>query len=73
MCICATGKSGQLCSDEKESRFSSLSSHSSNQDELEKGGSIISKHLLTHGVIEVDVVACIAFFLLFLLLRYRSG
>jgi len=72
-CICATGKSGQSCSDgNDDSVVSTLISHSSKRDEYEMGGSIISTHLLTRGVIEVDVVACIAFFLLFLLLRHRS-
>jgi hypothetical protein len=73
MCICATGRSGQSCSDGNERRVSTLLSPSSNQDEHKMGGSIISTHFLTRGVIEVDVVACISFFLLFLLLRYRSG
>jgi hypothetical protein len=74
MCICATGRSGQSCSDGNEDRFvSTVSGPSSNQDEHKKGGSIFSTHLLTRGVIEVDIVACIAFFLLFLLLRHRSG
>jgi len=74
MCICAAGRSGQSCSDRNEnSVVSTQTSPSSNQDEHEKGGSIIFTHLLTRGVIEVDVVACIAFFSLFLLLRHRSG
>lgn len=74
MCICATGRSGQSCSDGNEDRVvSTVSGPSSNQDEHEKGGSNISTHLLTRGVIKVDIVACIAFFLLFLLLRHRSG
>jgi hypothetical protein len=74
MCICATGHTGQSCSDGNEDRVvSSLSRPSSNQDEHNTAGSNISTHLLTRGVFEVNVVACIAFFSLFLLLRHRSG
>jgi hypothetical protein len=74
MCICATGKIGKSCSDGNEDRVvSTLSSPSHNQNEQNTAGSNISTHLLTRGVFEVDVVACIAFFSLFLLLRHRSG
>jgi hypothetical protein len=45
MCICATGRSGQSCSDGNEDRVvSTLLSPSFNQDEHKKGGSIISTH-----------------------------
>lgn len=76
-CVCAAGKSGASCSDGNDasgvSISASLSSSFRSTNDKDTSGSIDSIPLLTRGVIQVDLVACIAFFLLFLLLRHRSG
>jgi hypothetical protein len=75
-CVCAPGKSGKSCSDENDV---DIRGHGQKQRRsMQRGdgdGSTapVSSSLFSRGIVEVDIVACIAFLLLFFLLRHRGG
>jgi hypothetical protein len=75
-CICAPGKSGKACSDvnEADNRSQGQIQRRSMSRKGDEGGLLApSSILFSRGIVEVDIVACTAFILLFFLLRHRGG